>query len=51
MDRDLNAALNIRNIGLNKLRAASPEVTLVDKEALVCSNADETALDEARISR
>ena len=50
IDRDLNASINIKNIGFNKLRAVSPEVTLVDKGALVCGNADETTLDEARIS-
>jgi len=50
IDRDLNAAINLRNYGLNKLRAVSPEVTPVDKKALVFSNENETILDETGIS-
>ena len=38
IDRDLNAAINIRNYGLKQLRAVSPEVTPVDKKALVYSS-------------
>jgi transposase len=52
IDRDLNAAINLRNYGLNKLRAVSPEVTPVDKRALVYSSSigvNETVLDEAEI--
>ncbi len=45
-------AINLQNFGLNKLRAACPEVTPVDKEALVYSSSiriNETTLDEAGI--
>jgi len=51
--RDLNAAVNLRNYGLNKLRAASPEVTPADKKALIYSSSigiNETILEEAGIS-
>jgi putative transposase len=47
IDRDLNAAINLRNYGLEQLRAVSPEVTPVDKIALVGD--DETILVEAGI--
>lgn len=47
IDRDLNASINLRNYGLNKLRVANPEVTLMDKIALVSN--DETVLDEVGI--
>jgi putative transposase len=53
LDRDLNAAINLRNYGLEQLRAASPEITPADKEALVYSSSigiNETILDEAGIS-
>jgi putative transposase len=50
IDRDLNAAINLKNYGLNKLRAVSPEVTPVDKKALAISNNSETILVEAGIS-
>jgi putative transposase len=53
IDRDLNAAINLKNYGLNKLRAVSPEVTPMDKEALVYSSSigiNETILDEVGIS-
>jgi putative transposase len=51
IDRDLNAAINLRNYGLKQLRAVSPEVTPVDKKALVFSNENETILVEAGISK
>ena len=50
IDRDLNAAINLKNYGLNKLRAVSPEVTPVEMEALACNNTSETTVDEAGIS-
>ena len=53
IDRDMNAAINLKNYGLNKLRTVSPEVTPVDKKALAYSSAigiSETVLDEAGIS-
>jgi len=53
IDRDLNAAINLQNYGLNQLRTACPEVTPVDKKALVYSSAigiNETILGEAGIS-
>ena len=53
-DRDRNAADNLRNYGLKQLRAVSPEVTPVDKKALVYSSSigiNETILDEAGIYR
>jgi putative transposase len=53
IDRDLNAAINLKNYGLKQLRMACPEVTPVDKRALVYSSAigvNETILDEAGIS-
>ena len=50
IDRDLNAAINLKNYGLNKLRTVSPEVTSVDLEALVSGNANETTEVEAEIS-
>ena len=52
IDRDLNAAINLRNYGLKQLRAVSPEVTPVDKKALVYSSSigiNETILDEVGI--
>jgi putative transposase len=53
IDRDLNAAINLRNYGLKQLRVAIPEVTPVDKRALVYSpliGINETVLEEAGIS-
>jgi transposase len=53
IDRDLNAAINLRNYGLKQLRVVNPEVTPVDKKALVYSSSigiNETVLDEAGIS-
>jgi len=50
IDRDLNAAINIENFGLNKIGMVNPKLTPVDKEALACSDTSETALDEAGIS-
>ena len=53
IDRDFNAAINLRNYGLEQLRTACPEVTPVDKKALVYSSSigiNETVLDEAGIS-
>jgi putative transposase len=52
IDRDLNAALNLRNYSLKKLGEACPEVTPVETGALTCSSligASETAVDEAGI--
>jgi len=53
IDRDLNAAINIREEGLrqlNKLGAVSSEVTPVEMEALVVNGDNETAVYEAGIS-
>jgi putative transposase len=50
IDRDLNAAINLRNFGLNKIRAVSPELTPVDLEALACRATSETTEVEAGIS-
>jgi putative transposase len=50
IDRDLNAAINLRNYGLNKIGMVNPELTPTDKEALVYSSGiNETALDEVGI--
>jgi len=52
IDRDLNAAINLQNYGLNKIGMVSPELTSVDKKALVYSSSigiNETILDEAEI--
>ncbi len=51
IDRDLNAAINLRNYGLEQLRAVSPEVTPVEMGALACRAASETAVNEAGISK
>ena len=53
IDRDLNAAINLKNYGLKQLRAVSPEVKPMDKMALAyMSSIDvrETVLDEVGIS-
>lgn len=50
IDRDLNAAINLRNYGLNQLRAVSPEVTPMDKAALTYRDVSETTLEEVGIS-
>lgn len=50
MDRDLNAAINLKNYGLNKIGSVRSELTPVDTEALVSSNGNETILVEAGIS-
>ena len=51
IDRDLNAAINLRNYGLNKIGMVNPELTPMDKEALVYSSGiNETALEEVGIS-
>jgi len=53
IDRDLNAAINLSSYAIDKLGVACPEVTPVDKGALVYSSAigiNETILDEAGIS-
>ena len=53
IDRDLNAAINIQNYGLNKIGAASPESTPVDTEALAYSSSigvSKTTVGEAGIS-
>jgi hypothetical protein len=50
--RDQNAAINLENYGINKLRVASPEVTSVDKKALAYLSSievSETVLGEAEI--
>ena len=49
INRDLNAAINIKNCGLKQLRTVSPEVTPVDKKALVLGDKNETVLVEAGI--
>ena len=52
IDRDLNAAINLQNYGLNKIGTVSPELTPMDKKALVCSSSigiNETILDEVGI--
>lgn len=54
IDRDLNAAVNLKNFGLNKLRTVSPEVTPMDKRALTYPSSigvSETVLDEVGISQ
>jgi putative transposase len=50
MYRDLNASINLKNYGLNKIGVANPELTPMDLEALACSNTGETAVDEVGIS-
>ena len=51
MDRDLNAAINLKNYGLNKIGMVNPELTPTDTEALIYpSGINETALDEVGIS-
>jgi len=50
IDRDLNAAINLRNYGLNKIGAVSPELTPMEMGALACRAASETAVDEVGIS-
>ena len=50
IDRDLNAAINLRNYGLNKIGTVSPELTPVNSEALACRAASETTEVEAGIS-
>jgi putative transposase len=50
IDRDINAAINLKNYGLNKIGVVSPESTPVDKRALAVSNNGETILVEAGIS-
>lgn len=49
IDRDLNAAINLKNYGLNKLRVVNPEVTPVDLKALACRATSETIEVEAGI--
>ena len=49
IDRDLNAAINLKNYGLKQIGKVIPELTSVDKTALVNSDIDETILDEAEI--
>ena len=50
IDRDLNAAINIKNAGLKQLREAIPEATPVEMEALAVRKNSETVLVEAGIS-
>lgn len=53
IDRDQNASINLRDYGLKQLRTVSPEVTPVDKGALVYQSSNvvnETILEEAGIS-
>ena len=49
IDRDLNAAINLRNYGLKQIGKVIPELTPVDKGALFSSNRNETALNEPGI--
>ena len=52
IDRDLNAAINLRNYGLNKIGMVNPELTPTDKKALAYSSSigiNETILDEVGI--
>jgi len=50
INRDLNAAINIKEYGLKQLRVVNPEVTPVEMEALTCSNISETTVVDAGIS-
>lgn len=53
IDRDQNAAKNLKNYGLNKIGAVSPELTPMDKRALTYSSSigiSETILGEVGIS-
>lgn len=51
IDRDQNAALNLKNYGLNKIGTVSSELTPMDKKALVYSSGlNETILEEVGIS-
>lgn len=50
IDRDLNAAINLRNYGLKQLRVVNPEVTPMEMGALACRAASETTVDEVGIS-
>ena len=52
IDRDLNAAINLRNYGLKQIGMVNPELTPVDLEALVYPSLigiNETAEDETGI--
>jgi putative transposase len=49
IDRDLNASINLRNYGLNKIGRVIPESTPVEMAALACSSISETTVDEAGI--
>jgi putative transposase len=53
IDRDLNAAINLENYGLNKIGVVNPELTPMDTEALAYSSSIgvcETAVGEVGIS-
>ncbi len=50
IDRDLNASINLKNYGLKQIGKVIPELTPVNKKALVDSNINETILAEAGIS-
>jgi putative transposase len=49
IDRDHNAAINLKNFGLEQLRVVSPEVTPMDKKALAYMDVSETILEEVGI--
>ena len=49
IDRDLNAAINLRNYGLKQLGMVNPEVTPVEMKALACRAASETVVKETGI--
>lgn len=49
IDRDLNAAINLKNYGLKQIGKVIPELTPVDKKALVSNDGNKTVLDEAGI--
>jgi putative transposase len=50
IDRDLNAAINLRNYGLNKIGMVNPELSPTDKGALAYGDVSEPILEEVGIS-
>lgn len=50
IDRDQNAAINLKNYGLEKIGTVSPESTPMDKKALAYRDVSETILEEVGIS-